>query len=518
MRLATVLAAVGGLLAAAPAIAQGPIRLGEPDVPEKAGKELSAHYVGDTPPRIDGRLDDEVWGRAPAIDDLVQNDPDNMVAPTERTLVKVAYDDRSIYVAVFNYMRDLSQVTTALGRRDTNPRSDMIRISFDPRHDHLTAYTFESNPSGVQSDLTWYDDTRSSSDYDAVWEVQTERTAEGWSAEFRIPFSQMRFSVTPGEEAVWGFNVRRDIVGRAEVDRWVATPRGAQGFVSRFGHLTFPKAPAPPRRLEVQPFLLGRQEHVTETGYGRNLSGGVDFRMGLGTSTTLSAAVNPDFGQVEQDPAVLNLSVFETFFPEKRPFFIEDSRTLVASYQQMPMFHSRRIGQRPGRFDVPDGETVIERPEATTILGATKLTGKANGWSYGGLTALTDREYALVEFTPEGSDRVERAERLIEPYTSYNVARVQKDLPRGSTVGGSGTAVVREGDLDAYTGAVDYTVRWAGNKYNWNGQWATTRAPVSGEMKTGFGGVTNFNYSGKHLGVFGHYDYFDRDFRNTDLG
>ncbi len=503
---------------AGPLFAQQPARPGEPQVAEKAGKELNAHYVGETPPRIDGRLDDEIWLAAQGIDDLVQNDPDNMTPPTERTVIKVAYDDRSIYVAVVNHMRDVSQVTTALGRRDTNPRSDMIRISFDPRHDHLTAYTFESNPSGVQSDMTWFDDTRSSSDYDAVWEVQTQRTAEGWTAEFRIPFSQMRFSVTPGEQAVWGFNVRRDIVGRAEVDRWVASPRGVQGFVSRFGHLTFVRPPAPPRRLEVQPFLLGRQEHVTGAGSGRDLSGGVDFRMGLGTSTTLSAAVNPDFGQVEQDPAVLNLSVFETFFPEKRPFFTEDSRALVSSFGQMPMFHSRRIGQRPGRFAVAAGQRVVERPDATTILGATKITGKANGWSYGGLTALTDREYALVESTPVGGGQAIRTERLIEPYTSYNVGRVQKDVGGGSTVGGSGTAVLRERDVDAYTGAIDYNVRWNKNKYNWSGQWATTRAPISGVMQTGFGGLTNFNYSSKHVGVFGRYEFFDRDFRNTDLG
>lgn len=503
---------------ATPGFAQGPARPGEPAVAEKAGKELNAHYVGETPPRIDGRLDDEIWSAAQAIDDLVQNDPDNMTPPSERTVVKVAYDDRAIYVGVVNHMRDASQVTTALGRRDTNPRSDMIRISFDPRHDHLTAYTFESNPSGVQSDMTWFDDTRSSSDYDAVWEVQTQRTTDGWSAEFRIPFSQMRFSVTPGEQAVWGFNVRRDIVGRAEVDRWVATPRGVTGFVSRFGHLTFAKAPAPPRRLEVQPFLLGRQEHETSAGYGRDLAGGVDFRMGLGTSTTLAAAVNPDFGQVEQDPAVLNLTVFETFFPEKRPFFIEDSRALIASFGQMPMFHSRRIGQRPGRLAVAEGETVVSRPEATTILGATKITGKAKGWSYGGLTALTDREYAVVETTPAGSGPAVRTDRLIEPYTSYNVGRVQKDIHGGSIVGGSATAVLREKDVDAYTGSVDYNARWGQNKYSWNGQWAATRAPLGGVMHSGFGGLTNFNYSGKHAGAFGRYEYFDRDFRNTDLG
>jgi hypothetical protein len=503
------------LLAAAHPVAgqtTSPVR-GEPAVPEKVGKELTAHYVGDTPPRIDGRLDDEGWLAAQAIDDMVQNDPDNMQPPTERTLVKVLYDDRSVYVGVINYMKDVSKITSALGRRDTFPRSDSIKITFDPRHDHLTAYTFDSNPSGVQGDMTWYDDTRSSTDYDAVWEVRTERTAEGWTAEFRIPFSQLRFSITPGEAVVWGFNVRRDIVYNAEVIRWVATPRGAQGFVSRMGHVTFAKAPAAPRRFEVQPFTLARQEHVTATGYGRGLSGGIDFRMGLGTATTLSAAINPDFGQVEQDPAVLNLSVFETFFPEKRPFFIEDRRTLVPDYGQVPMFHSRRIGQRPNRFAIPTGETVIERPDATTILGATKVTGKANGWTYGGLTALTDREYAIVK-TADGR----QVERLIEPYTSYNVARVQKDLRGGSTIGGHATSVMREKDFDAYTGSVDYTVRWSENKYNWNGQWSGTRSAINGEMKTGFGGVTNINYSSKYFGGFGHYDYFNSTFKNSDLG
>jgi hypothetical protein len=505
------------LLAAAPgpAFAQRtPSRSGEPDVPEKAGKEIVALYTGDTPPRIDGDIGDEIWQKAQAIDDMVQNDPHNMQPPTERTLVKVAYDDHAVYVAVMNYMRDPARITRALGRRDTNPRSDSIKLTFDPRHDHLTAYTFDANPSGVQGDMMWFDDSRSSSDYDAVWDVRTQIHTDGWSAEFRIPFSQLRFSITPGEPVVWGFNVRRDIVYNAEMIRWVGTPRGAQGFVSRFGHVTFASPPAPPRRFEVQPFTLARQEHVTATGYGRDLSGGLDFRMGLGTATTLSAAINPDFGQVEQDPAVLNLSVFETFFPEKRPFFIEDSRTFVPPYPQVPMFHSRRIGQRPNRFAIPDDETVIERPDATTILGATKASGKANGWTYGGLTALTDREYALVE-TAAGT----RTERLLEPYTSYNVGRVQKDILGGSSnVGGIGTAVLREGDFDAYTGAMDYTLRWSRNRFNFNGLWGATRSAIDGVMATGFGGVTNINYNSKHLGVFGHYDYFNDRFKNSDIG
>src|SRR5687767_5579296 len=503
------------VLACTPVHAQraGSSRVGEPAVPEKEGKELVAHYVGDTPPRIDGDLNDEVWQRAQAIEDMVQNDPDNMQPPTERTIVKVAYDDRTVYVAVMNFMRDRSRITTALGRRDTNPRSDSIKITFDPRHDHLTAYTFDANPSGVQGDMMWYDDTRMSTDYDAVWDVRTQMHDDGWSAEFRIPFSQLRFTITPGEAVVWGFNIRRDIVYNAEMIRWVATPRGAQGFVSRFGHLTFEKPPAAPRRLEVQPFTLARQERVTDVGNDEDATVGLDFRMGLGTATTLSAAVNPDFGQVEQDPAVLNLSVFETFLQEKRPFFTEDSRTLVTNYQHV-MFHSRRIGQRPGRIAVPDGETVLEQPEATTILGATKVTGKANGWTYGGLTALTDREYALVE-TAAGA----RAERLIEPYTSYNVARLQKDIRGGSSnLGGHATAVLRENDFDAYTGSFDYSLRWGSNKYSWSGQLSGTRSAISSVMETGFGGITNFNYSSKHFGFFGHYDYFDDTFKNNDLG
>src|SRR5688572_25943571 len=165
------------LLAASPAIGQRVgSRAAEPEVPEKAGKEIVAHYVGDTPPRIDGDLDDEVWQRAQLIDDMVQNDPDNMKPPTERTTVRVAYDDRSVYVAVMNYMKNPAQVTTALGRRDTFLRSDSIKLTFDPRHDHLTAYTFDSNPAGVQGDMMWFDETRSSSDYDAVWEVRTRLT------------------------------------------------------------------------------------------------------------------------------------------------------------------------------------------------------------------------------------------------------------------------------------------------------------------------------------------------------
>jgi hypothetical protein len=325
------------LLAASPVLAQDSAT---------APKELRAYRITGESPRLDGRFDEEIWLAAQPIDDFAQQEPDNMAAPRERTVVQVAYDDRFLYVAARCFVRDASSISVGLGRRGSIPASDKIAIGLDPRHDHLTGYAFTTNPSGVQSDLTLFNDTREDSDYDAVWEVATDVTPDGWNAEFRIPFSQIRFTLVDGERTVWGFQVRRDVRETGEWDLWNAAPRGTQGVVSRFGHLVFSERIAPPTRIELVPFGLVRSEHHHEDGRSRGLDGGLDLRLGLGTSATLSATINPDFGQVELDPAVLNLSVFETFYPEKRPFFLEDSRVFVPPFGQFPMFHSRRIGVR----------------------------------------------------------------------------------------------------------------------------------------------------------------------------
>jgi hypothetical protein len=494
----------------------------EPVVPEKLGKELRAFRIRGEPPRIDGRLDDEVWGAAPSIEDFVQDDPDNMQPATERTIVQIAYDDRYLYIAAHLNSRNGSDVRTGLGRRDNFPPSDLIAFAFDPRHDHLTSYMFRVNASGVQSDLTYFDDTNSNSDYDGVWESATQVTSQGWDAEFRIPFSQMRFAVPPGERAVWGFQVRREIAGRGEIDNWVPRPRGQQGQVSRYGHLIFDDRLTPPRRLEFLPFTLGRYETDSDGPSKKSIEAGLDMRMGLGTSSTISATLTPDFGQVEADPAVLNLSIFETFFPEKRAFFLEDSRVFVLPYGQIPDFYSRRIGQTPGWFELASNEELVSKPANTTILGAAKFTGKASSWTYGALAALTDREHAIVdvtEQTADGRDVVRRVDRLIEPMTTYSVGRVQRDVLRGSSnIGAIATAVVREGDHDAFTGGPDFNIRWSSNRYRLSGHWLGTRAPISGVVEDGFGGVTNFSYSGKYLGVDGHYDHISPTFRNSDLG
>ncbi len=484
-------------------------------------KRLHAFRIAGEGPRIDGQLDDAVWAAAEAIDDLVQGEPANLEPPTERTVVQVAYDNRNIYVAVYCYIEDPANIAAGLGRRDNFPPSDRIEILFDPRHDRQTGYVFQTNPSGVQGDYTLFDDINTSFDYDGVWNVATDISATGWTAEFQIPLSQMRFISIETGETVWGFNVQRDIYRKGEWDRWIANARGERGNVSRFGELVFREPFSPPRRMEFTPFMLGRSDHLPGAGPDRTLSAGFDFRYGIGTSTTFAATINPDFGQVEQDPAVLNLSVFETQFQEKRAFFLEDSRVFVLPYAQFPDFYSPRIGRAPGRYALEDGDRLISQPNRTRILGAAKITGKQAGWTYGGLTALTSPEYATVETTAiasDGTSVTSTFERLIEPRTSYNVGRLQRDIASTSNVGVIGTAVVREDDMNAFVGGVDGNFRWDQNRYSWNTHWVGTRAPVDGVERSGIGGATNFNFTSRNFGVSGHYDHFSRWFKNSDLG
>src|SRR5262245_44418436 len=462
----------------------GCARVAHAQTGERHAKQLHAFKIVGEPPKIDGRFDEEAWQLAEQIDDFIQQEPDNLAKPGERTVVQVAYDDRYLYVAAHCYVRDGKAVSAGLGRRGTIPSSDKIGIGLDPRHDHLTGYYFVANPSGVQSDMSYFNDTREDADYEAVWEGGTTITAEGWNAEFRIPFSQIRFTVPDGERSVWGFQVRRDIRETGEWDLWKAVPRGTQGIVSQFGELIFEGRLSPPRRVELLPFALARSEHHEDGYAAHGFDVGADVRVGLGTSATLSATINPDFGQVELDPAVLNLSVFETFYPEKRPFFLEDSRVLLPQYGQFTIFHSRRIGRTPGRLELPDSDEIVRKPDQTTILGAAKLTGKASGWTFGGLKAVTAREYAVVGTAPtdaDGHESTTRSTKLIEPLTMFGVGRLQRDLLNGtSNVGAIATSVVRERDVDAFTGGPDYNIRWHRNLYRLSGQWVMTYAPIDG--------------------------------------
>jgi hypothetical protein len=512
-------APVGGLSAVAAAVINAP---GEPKQELKAGKVVRALRIHGAAPAIDGTLNDEIWNGAERLTGFVQRDPDNGQPMTEETLIQIAYDARFLYVAVTCVDREPALVAAGFSRRDEMGATDFITIGFDARHDHQTAYAFQTNPSAVQVDISFFNDESQDRDYNAVWDVRTARTPHGWTAEYRIPFSQMRFSAAPEPGQVWGFGASRQIRRRGEFGAWVPRPRGVRGEVSLWGHLVFDDPITAPRRLELTPYVGARSELAHDRARESGASAGLDARLGIGSGATLAGTFNPDFGQVEQDPAVLNLSVFETFFPEKRPFFLEDSRTFLPPYGNFQLFHSRRIGRAPGRLALAGGEVLLEKPDETTILGATKLTGKGSGWTYGAMTALTSREYAQVEIPvtqADGSVAQHRRERLIEPATSYNVGRIQRDVLNGSSnIGALVTAVFREQAEDAFTGGIDYSLRWDRNRTNFNGHWAVTRAPGTGGMKTSGGGVTNFNVSRKYLNVFTHYDRFGKDFRVNDIG
>lgn len=495
---------------------------GEPAASDKVGKELHALRVGaGSRIRLDGRIDDEPWRLAQVISDFQQDEPDNMMAPTEATTVRVAYDDRYLYIAMEMLMRDPSQVRDGLARRGNAPPSDKISVGFDAAHDHQNAYIFEVNASGVQNDYLQVEDTRTNNDYEAVWDVVTAFTAQGWNAEFRIPFSQMRFPSQAGDRAVWGFQVRRDVFTRGEQDWWIAKPRGATGVVSRFGHLVFGDRLTPPRRVEFTPYVLGQLQTTTDTAASGAGNGGFDLRVGLGSSANFSATVNPDFGQVEADPAVLNLSVFETFYPEKRPFFLEDSQTFALQFGQAPAFYSRRIGQTPNHFALAENETLVHKPDATTIVGAAKLTGKTSKWNYGALTAVTSREDGSVDVeseTPSGS-LTRRERKLIEPRSMYTVARASRSvLGDTSSVGLIATNVTRELDADASLAGVDATLRRDRNRFLVRGHAVGTRAPFDGVAHTGFGALVNSEYTTKYYNVNGHWDRFSPGFRNSDVG
>ncbi len=416
------------------------------------------------PPRLDGHLDDEAWRIAAAVSDFLQRDPDEGQPATERTELRLVYDDSAIYVGVRLFDREAQRIVRRLARRDTVADADRFTIFLDPRHDHLTGVQFQVSAAGTLVDAAIYNDSWSDSSWDAVWDAAVSIDEAGWTVEMRIPLSQLRFSIDEGSDrTTWGLNASRYIQRKNETAWLVLVPKNESGLASRMGHLTGLEGLRRPRTLELVPYSVARTEFIQPPAPGdpfndgsRAFGGvGVDLKYGLGRGLTLDATVNPDFGQVEVDPAVVNLTAFETYFEERRPFFIEGAQIFGNFGQggansfwgfdnsEPTLFYSRRIGRTPqGSASAPS----VDRPSATTILGAAKLTGKtAHGWSIGVLEALTGREYARLW----GDGRHTRAE--VEPLTNYFVGRVQREGARGG-FGALTTSVARNLRSPALTG------------------------------------------------------------------
>ena len=306
---------------------------------------------------LDGKLNEEIWQQAPPVVDFVQRDPDEGGEPSQRTEARIAYDEGALYVAVRAFDNDPDRIVGILTRRDQRSPSDWIRIVVDSYFDRRSAYEFGVNPVGVKTDRYYFNDGQSDDSWDAVWDVQVEKDAEGWRAEFRIPFSQLRFNNTSGGPV--GFSIIREVGRLAETSTWPLLSRNANGFVSQFGELRGLKMSGAPKRFELMPYSLGkvdtRQVDVDDPLTDSPDPGGsvgLDLKYAVTPGLTLTATANPDFGQVEADPAVVNLDAFETFFPERRPFFVEGSGTFRFNMDCNDgnctgLFYSRRIGRAP---------------------------------------------------------------------------------------------------------------------------------------------------------------------------
>ncbi len=443
-----------------------------------------------------------VWRTIPTVGGFVQREPHEGAEPSQATEFSVAFDDTMLYVNVHAYDREPDKIVTYLTRRDDDSPCDWIRIFIDSYHDRKTAYEFAVNPDGVKQDRYWFNDTNNDKSWDAVWDVTVARDQSGWSAQFRIPFSQLRF--TKAAANTFGFAVAREISRLKETTTWPLLARSAPGYVSSFGEVAGLSTTAASKRLEVTPYAVanltrqptGGNPLLSASAPGGEL--GVDVKYALTPGLTLTATVNPDFGQVEADPAVVNLSAFETFFSEQRPFFVEGSgnfRFDADCYDGCNnLFYSRRIGRAPQAIvNLPYGDAIYtDSPAQTAILGAAKVTGRVGRYAIGVMNAVTRDEFArvLIGSTP--------SRQAVEPASNYLVSRVRREFANQSYVGFMATAVNR-GQNDAanilpesaYVGGMDFDWRFR-KRYSVNGFWEASR--VSGHASA----IENVQKSSRH--------------------
>ena len=381
-------------------------------------------------PSIDGRDDDAAWRDAAPITGFRQFDPVEDAEPSMRTEARVTYDDAHLYVFVRAFDPHPDSIIALLSRRDVRTASDQIKVMIDSYLDRRTGFEFAVNPAGVKRDYYAYDDGSEDVSWDAVWDVATRTDSLGWTAEFRIPLSQLRYP--PAESHTFGMMIVRELARRNERVSWPLMRRSRNALVSQFGDVGGLAGLGSPKRLEVAPYVLVRNTGaVRADDIRRSQQGtmGADLKYGLTSNLTIDATINPDFGQVEADPAQLNLTAFETFFQERRPFFLEGMSIFQFGQDPEQLFYSRRIGRPPQLSGLaPDG---VDVPGASRILGAGKLTGRvAGGTSLGVLGAMTDR--------------TEAGATTIEPRTTYGLVRATRELRKGeSAFGLIATAVDR---------------------------------------------------------------------------
>lgn len=443
------------------------------------------------PIHLDGILDEPDWSLAGIATSFTQRFPDPGKPATYQTEVRILYDDDAIYVGARMYDPHPDSIVAPMARRDPESiHSDWFDVIFDGYHDRRSGFRFGVNPAGTKLDVYHFNDGDDDAAWDARWDVATRIDSLGWTAEYRIPLSQLRFHGSALEQT-WGLNFYRDVARRDEWTFWSPYPPTAPGFVSNFGDLGGLTGLKPASPIDIIPYVsthtvTNRADANNPLTRGTRASAttGADVRIGLGSALSLHGTINPDFGQVEVDPALLNLSAVETFFPEKRPFFLEGAGIFAfgalpvsAQFGFSRFVHWRRIGRTP---QLSPSTAFSDVPDQTTILGAAKLSGRtSDGLSLGFVDAVTSREDApLIDVS--GSRRTIG----VEPRTNYVVGRMKKDFADGrATLGLLGTATNRAMDAefapylrsDAYLFGVDGTRASANRRWTLGGYWVGSR-------------------------------------------
>ena len=443
------------------------------------------------PPTIDGILDDDSWNAVSWGTDFIENQPDENTPPSYQTQFKIVYDAKFIYVGIRAFDEEPDKIERRLSRRD-GFSGDFVEINIDSYNDDRTGFSFTLTAAGVKGDEFISDNGNNwDGSWNPIWYTATNVDEKGWTAEMKIPFSQLKFGES--SEQSWGLQVTRRFFRNEERSTWQRIPQDAPGWVSEFGILKGLINIQPQKQLEIQPFVVTQYDNYEaevgnpfRDGNDFKLNGGLDAKIGITNDLTLDLTVNPDFGQVEADPGAIALDGFQIFFREQRPFFVENKNIFDFRFAngQDNVFYSRRIGRSPqGSLNLASGE-FADVPVNTTILGAAKFSGKTkDGWSIGVLESVTANEYATID------NNGTRREEIVEPLTNYIVARAQKDFnDRNTFVGGIFTATNRNlnGNFNylreaAYTGGVDFRHNWKNRNYFLRGNIVTSHVTGSPE-------------------------------------